>query len=86
LVRLSDFFIPKKPWLQSALCAELLFILGIASWQRTSVYESEYALWTDELAKNPNCWLGHYNLGNAYFKMGRWTTLLPDSHELLLDC
>jgi hypothetical protein len=74
LVRLSDFLLPKKPrlqWLQSALCAELLLILGIASWQRTWVYESEYALWTDELARNPNCWLGHYNLGNALLQNGQ---------------
>src|SRR3984893_3891235 len=74
LVRLSGFLLPKKPrlqWLQSALCAELLFILGFASWQRTWVYESEYALWTDELAKYPNCWLGHYNLGNALLQNGQ---------------
>jgi tetratricopeptide (TPR) repeat protein len=71
LVRLSDFIIPKKPWLQSALCAGLLLILGTASWQRTWVYESEDALWTDELAKNPNCWLGHYNLGNALLQKGQ---------------
>jgi hypothetical protein len=61
LVRFSAFIIPKKPrlqWLQLALCAELLLILGMASWQRTRVYESEDALWTDELAKNPNCWQG----------------------------
>jgi protein O-mannosyl-transferase len=71
LVRLSDFIIPKKPWLQSALCAGLLLILGTASWQRTWVYENEDALWTDELAKNPNCWLGHYNLGNALLQKGQ---------------
>lgn len=71
LVRLSDFFLPKKPRLQSALCAELLLILGITSWHRTSVYKSEYALWTDELAKNPNCWLGHYNLGHTLLQNGQ---------------
>jgi tetratricopeptide (TPR) repeat protein len=71
LVRLLAFIIPKKPWLQFALCAELLLILGIASWQRTWVYESEDALWTDELAKNPNCWQGHNNLGLAFLQKGQ---------------
>jgi tetratricopeptide (TPR) repeat protein len=71
LVRLSNFIIPKKQWMQSALCAELLFILGIASWQRAWVYESEYALWTDELAKNPKAWVGRNNLGLVFIQKGQ---------------
>jgi protein O-mannosyl-transferase len=71
LVRLSDFIIPKKPWLQSTLCAGLLLILGLASWQRTWVYESQEAIWTDTVAKNPNFSPGHYSLGVALFQKGR---------------
>ena len=71
LVRLADFVIPKKPWLQSSLCAGLLLILGMLSWQRTWAYESEETLWTDTLAKNPNCWVGYNNLGNALFQKGQ---------------
>ena len=67
----SDFIIPKKPWLQSTLCAGLLLILGMASWQRTWAYESQETLWTDTLAKNPNSWLGHCNLGLALFQKGQ---------------
>ena len=68
LARFSDFIIPKKPWLQSSLCAGLLLILGMASWQRTWVYESEWTLWTDALAKNQNCWAGYNNLGRSFFQ------------------
>jgi protein O-mannosyl-transferase len=71
LARLSDFIIPKKPRLQSTLCAGLLLILGIASWQRTWAYESDETLWTDTLAKNPNSWLGHCKLGVVLFQKGR---------------
>jgi tetratricopeptide (TPR) repeat protein len=71
LVRLSDFIVPEKPWLRSALCAELLLIIGILSWQRTWVYESGDTLWTDEVSKNPNCWLGHFDLGDALFHKGQ---------------
>src|SRR5271165_3859181 len=39
LAQFSDFTIPRKPWLQSALCAGLLLVLGMASWQRTWAYE-----------------------------------------------
>src|SRR5271166_6066450 len=67
----SDLTIPKKPWLQSSLCAGLLLILGMASWQRTWAYESHETLWTDTLAKNPDSWLGHCNLGLALFQKGQ---------------
>jgi tetratricopeptide (TPR) repeat protein len=67
----TALIIPKKPWLQSALGAGLLLILGIASWQWIWVYTSEDAFWTDMLAKNPNSWMAHNNLGNALFQKGQ---------------
>jgi len=71
IVRLSDFVNPGKSWLLSSLCAGLLLILGLLSWQRAWVYESHETLWTDALAKNPNCWVGHGNLGEAFFQKGQ---------------
>jgi tetratricopeptide (TPR) repeat protein len=71
LVRFSDSIIPKKPWLQSALCAGLLLIVGMASWQRTRVFKTEAALWTDTLAKNPHSWAAHNNLGNVFIQKGQ---------------
>jgi tetratricopeptide (TPR) repeat protein len=70
-VRLSDFIIPKKPWLQSALCAGLLLIVGMASWQRTRVFKNEDALWTDTLAKNPDSWAAHNNVGIVFIEKGQ---------------
>src|SRR5271166_1549237 len=71
LARASDFVLPKRPWLQSAFCAGLALILGIVSWQRTWVYENQETLWTDTLAKNPNCGMGYANLGFAFFQKGQ---------------
>jgi len=71
LARLSDLVIPRKPVLRSSLCACLLFILGMATWQRTLVYKSDETFWTDTLAKNPDCWIGHNNLGNVLFQNGQ---------------
>ncbi|MGC3967306.1 MAG: tetratricopeptide repeat protein [Pirellulales bacterium] len=42
-----------------------LAILGAAAfltWRQTPLYRSEVALWTNVLAKNPDCWLAHNNL------------------------
>jgi tetratricopeptide (TPR) repeat protein len=71
LVRLSDVIIPKKPLLQSALCAGLLLIVGMASWQRARVFKTEDALWTDTLAKDPDSWAAHINLGDAFILKGQ---------------
>jgi len=69
--RLADFVLPGKPWMQGALGAGLLLILGILSWQRVWVYESEETLWTDTLSKNPNCWVGYNNLGDVHLQKGQ---------------
>jgi protein O-mannosyl-transferase len=66
----GDSIIPERSGLRSSLCAGLLLILGILSWQRAWIYQSQETLWTDTLAKNQNCWLGYNNLGNALFREG----------------
>jgi len=65
LIRLAGYVIPERSWLQSSLCAGLLLVFGMLSWQRVWAYESEETLWTNTLARNPNCWVGHNDLGNA---------------------
>ena len=57
--------------LRQALCAGLLLVLGFVTWQRTRAYQSEEILWRDTIAENPDCWLGHYNVGNAYMQKGQ---------------
>src|SRR5271165_1772169 len=72
LVRLADFTIPKKPWFRSALCAELLLLLGIVSWQRSPVYANQETLWTETLAQNPESWLAQNTVGLIFFARGQW--------------
>jgi protein O-mannosyl-transferase len=71
LARFPDYTLSGKRWLQSTLCAGLLLVLGILSWQRAWAFESEAALWADTLAKNPNCWMAHNNLGAALAQQGQ---------------
>jgi tetratricopeptide (TPR) repeat protein len=40
-----------------------IFVLGLLTWQQSPMYQNVDTLWRDTLAKNPDCWLAHHNLG-----------------------
>ncbi|MCE0499591.1 MAG: tetratricopeptide repeat protein [Methylacidiphilales bacterium] len=71
LARLSDFALSRRPWAQPVPCAVVLLVLGTLSWHQAWAYENEETLWSDTLAKNPNCWVGYNNLGLALAQEGR---------------
>jgi len=55
----------------AAMKLGLLLALGVLSWRQSWIYQSLDSLWTDTLAKNPECWLAHSNLGQIRLKQGR---------------
>ena len=63
--------VSKNRWLRLALCAGLLLVLGATSWQRTFVYQNENLFWSDAEAKNPDCWVGYFNIGNSFLQKGQ---------------
>ncbi len=71
LTRLADFMVKEKSQLQASFCAGLLLVLGMLSWQRARAYASQETLWVDTVAKNPNCWVGYYNLGVVLIQKGQ---------------
>ena len=51
--------------------AMLIVMLGVLTWQQTSIYRNLEILWRDTLAKNPGCWMAHCNLGVCLYDKGR---------------
>jgi len=52
-------------FLGSLGCSVLLLSLGFLTWHQSSVYHDLITFYTRILAKNPACWMAHYNLGIA---------------------
>lgn len=46
--------------------------LGVLTFRRCHVYESDETLWADTLARNPHAALAHNNLGFVRAEQGRW--------------
>ena len=51
--------------------AGLVVLLGTASWRQSRMYRSEISLYETTIARNPQAWLAHNNLGIALERIGQ---------------
>lgn len=49
----------------------VIITLVFLSWNQQRIYKDEETLWRSTLAKNPNAWSAHVNLGIALAKKGK---------------
>ncbi len=54
-----------------AVAVPALVVFGTLSWQHCRVFRNEETLWRDTIARNPQCWMAHYNLGNGLHLAGQ---------------
>jgi tetratricopeptide (TPR) repeat protein len=60
----------KRPFLEPALCGILLLVLGVLTWRQCGMYANLETLWRTTIARNPDCWMAHNNLGVALAARG----------------
>jgi protein O-mannosyl-transferase len=73
----------RKLFLGSVGCSILLLSLAFLTWQQTVVYHDLITLYTRTLAKNPACWMAHYNLGIALHDHGETDQAITHYHQAI---
>ena len=70
IVSLSDKFTQYRAVI---LSAALLIVasLGTLTWRQAATYTDIETLWRSTLAKNPECWMAHTNIGLVLFQKGQ---------------
>ncbi len=63
--------------------ATLVVLLGALTWQQAGIYRDLETLWRDTLAKNPNCWLAHNNLGLLLRNQGCIEEAMEHYHQAI---
>ena len=63
----------------------VLALLGLLTAWRIPAYKDQVALWKDTLARNPDAWIAHNNLGEILFDAKRVITSCQKSHSVILS-
>jgi tetratricopeptide (TPR) repeat protein len=69
--KLAERLRPHWRALAAGVAAVVLITLGVLTWRQQRIYRDLDALWRETLAKNPDAWLAHNNLGARLKSQGR---------------
>ena len=70
IVSLSDKFTKYRALIVSAAWL-VVASLGTLTWRQAATYTDIETLWRTTLAKNPECWMAHTNIGLVLFQKGQ---------------
>jgi len=77
LARASASLGKAKPFVQPAVAGSVLLALSLLTWRQCPMYADSETLWRATLARNPQCWMAHTNLGGVLRQSGR----IPEAKE-----
>ncbi len=76
-------FAKRSPFLKPLFYGTLLLALGLLTWQQCGIYTNLETLWRKTLAKNPDCWLAHNNLGTLLANQGHIEEAMEHSQKAI---
>jgi tetratricopeptide (TPR) repeat protein len=65
------------------LATMLLLTLGVLTWQQCGIYAGQETLWRETIARNPDCWMAHDNLGVCLLARGDTAEAIASYHKAL---
>ena len=74
---------PRAALPAAVLAAVLLAVLGVLTWSRSVAYHDAETLWRDTIAKNPDAWMAHDNLGLVLIARGETDAGIAEYREAL---
>lgn len=87
---------PPQRWILNGAVALVLATLATLTWRQSRTYHDARTLYTAVIARNPGCWMAHFNLGNLLRESGeidraiqhyeralQANARLPDAHSNL---
>jgi Tfp pilus assembly protein PilF len=73
----------RPPTSRRAAACVLLAMLGVLTFGQTRIYRDQETLWRDTIAKNPEAWMAHHNLGGVLEQQSRDEEALAQYREAL---
>lgn len=70
-------------WVGTVAAPVAISVLWGMTWQRAHVFESPETLWRDTLARNPDAWVAHNNLGIALSERGAYEAAIQHHLQAL---
>jgi len=64
-------------------------LFGVITWRQQAMYRNEETLWRETIARNPNAWMAHNNLGLVLAESGRLDDAIAEYEaalEIKPDC
>ena len=80
LIALSAVGLNRLPRVALAM---LVVLLGVLTWRQADTYRDLETLWRTTLARNPDCWMAHYNLGILLKNQGHIEEAMEHYHEAI---
>jgi Flp pilus assembly protein TadD len=72
-----------RPLLEPGVIVATALVLGLLTWQQSRHYVSADVLYQETLARNPDAWLAHLNLGWLRLQRGEFAAAVRDTETAL---